>query len=225
MAVSSYYLLILQLLLSAVGSTPPEEPFTCVSANTNCTVTNAYGTFPDRSVCRAAKVVYPTNEVELVTAVAEATRIRQKMRVVTRFGHSIPKLACTDGEDGLLISTKFLNRTVSVDPNALTMTAESGLSLRQFIRDAAAVGMALPCGPYWWGSTVGGLLATGSHGSTLRVNGSGIHDYVTEIRLISPGTVGEGFVKVRVLNYENYYPPMDFNAVMVSLGVLGVISQ
>ncbi|XP_010544874.1 PREDICTED: probable L-gulonolactone oxidase 6 [Tarenaya hassleriana] len=212
---------ILSLLLVAV-STPPEDPVKCASGNTNCTVTNSYGAFPDRSTCRAANVAYPTNEAELVSIVAAATRAQRKMRVVTRFGHSIPKLACTDGKDGLLISTKFLNRTLKADPAALTLTVESGVSLRQLIGEAAKAGMALPYAPYWWGLTVGGLMGTGAHGSSLWGKGSAIHDYVTEIQMVSPGSADEGFVRVRVLNESTLN---EFNAAKVSLGVLGVISQ
>ncbi|KAL9844393.1 putative oxidoreductase [Arabidopsis thaliana] len=204
-------------------STPPEDPVKCVSGNTNCTVTNSYGAFPDRSTCRAANVAYPTTEAELISVVAAATKAGRKMRVTTRYSHSITKLACTDGTDGLLISTKFLNHTVRTDATAMTLTVESGVTLRQLIAEAAKVGLALPYAPYWWGLTVGGMMGTGAHGSSLWGKGSAVHDYVTEIRIVSPGSVNDGFAKVRVLRETT--TPNEFNAAKVSLGVLGVISQ
>ncbi|CAA7016050.1 unnamed protein product [Microthlaspi erraticum] len=213
---------ILTFVLTAI-STPPEDPIKCVSGNTNCTVTNSYGAFADRSTCRAANVAYPTTEAELVSVVATATKAGRKMRVTTRYSHSITKLVCTDGTDGLLISTNFLNHTVRADVEAMTLTVETGVTLRQLIAEAAKVGLALPYAPYWWGLTVGGMMATGAHGSSLWGKGSAVHDYVTEIKMVSPGSVSDGFAKVRVLGES--MTPNEFNAAKVSLGVLGVISQ
>ncbi|KAL1223381.1 L-gulonolactone oxidase 5 [Cardamine amara subsp. amara] len=210
-------------LVHTTFSTPPEDPVKCVSGNTDCIITSAYGAFPDRSICRAANVAYPTTEAELVSIVAAATKASQKMRVTTRYSHSIPKLACADGDGGLFISTKFLNHTVRADPMAMTLTVESGVTLRQLIAEAAKVGLALPYAPYWWGVTVGGMMGTGAHGSSLFGKGSAVHDYVTEIRMVSPGLVNDGFAKVRVLT--EITTPEEFNAAKVSLGVLGVISQ
>ncbi|CAN8248336.1 unnamed protein product [Cochlearia groenlandica] len=215
--------LIFFCIFTFASSSPPEDPVKCESGNTLCTVTNSYGAFPDRSTCEASKVEYPRTETELVSAVAAATRAGQKMRVVTRYSHSIPKLACTDGKNGTLISTKFLNHVVRTDQEAKTLTVESGVTLRQLIDEAAKLELALPYAPYWWGLTVGGMMGTGAHGSSLWGNGSAVHDYVTEIRLVSPGSVSNGYITVRVLSET--INPEEFNAAKVSLGVLGVISQ
>ncbi|KAF8107504.1 hypothetical protein N665_0120s0028 [Sinapis alba] len=217
------WLSVIFCFFTFASSTSPDDPVKCESGNTMCTVTNSYGAFPDRSICKAAKVEYPKTEAELVYVVAAATRAGQKMRVVTRYSHSIPKLVCTDGKHGILISTKFLNHVVRTDSKAKTLTVESGVTLRQLIEEAAKLEMALPYAPYWWGLTVGGIMGTGAHGSSLWGKGSAVHDYVTEIRMVSPGSVSDGYVKVRVLNKN--MNPEDFNAAKVSLGVLGVISQ
>ncbi|PIM99226.1 D-arabinono-1, 4-lactone oxidase [Handroanthus impetiginosus] len=191
------------IFICAVKSSPPEDPIKCLGMvpNSNCTIKNSYGAFPDRSTCRAAKAVYPTSEAELISAVANATISKTKMKVATRYSHSIPKLVCPDGDDGILISTKYLNHVLEVDVSAMTMTVESGVTLRQVIDEAAKAKLALPYGPYWWGLTVGGMLGTGAHGSSLWGD--------------------EGYAKVRVLEAGN--PELD--AAKVSLGVLGVISQ
>lgn len=209
------------LLIIFVSCSPPEDPIKCSSKNTNCTITNSYGTFPDRSVCRAVEVAYPSTEEELISVVATTTRSKRKMKVATRFSHSIPKLVCPDGQDGLLISTKYLNRTLRIDVKSMTMTVETGVTLRQLINDASHAGLALPYAPYWWGLTIGGLLSTGAHGSTLWGKGSSVHDYVVELRVVSPGGPEGGYAKVRTLNDGD----KDMNAAKVSLGVLGVISQ
>ncbi|PRQ44628.1 putative oxidoreductase [Rosa chinensis] len=210
------------LLSFLVCSTPPEDPIKCSSSNnTNCTITNSYGIFPDRTVCKATSVSYPSTEEELVKVVADATKNKKSMKVATRYSHSIPKLVCPRGEDGLIISTNNLNRVVKVDVEGMKMTVESGVTLRQVISEAAKVDLALPYAPYWWGLTVGGLLGTGAHGSTLWGKGSSVHDYVVGLRIVSSGGPEVGYVKVRSLVQGD----KDLNAAKVSLGVLGVISQ
>ncbi|PHT71928.1 L-gulonolactone oxidase 5 [Capsicum annuum] len=201
---------------------PPEEPIKCSSkTNLNCTITNSYGAFPDRAVCKAAQAVFPTTEEELISVVANATKEKRKMKVATRFSHSIPKLVCPDGEDGLLISTKFLNKIIRVDQENMTMTVESGVTLRQLISEAAKAELVLPYAPYWWGLTIGGLIGTGAHGSTLWGLGSSVHDYIVQLRIVTPAEAAHSYAKVRTL--ENGNP--ELNAARVSLGVLGVISQ
>ncbi|XP_010676589.2 LOW QUALITY PROTEIN: probable L-gulonolactone oxidase 4 [Beta vulgaris subsp. vulgaris] len=204
-----------------VTCNPPEEPIKCSSGNSDCTITNGYGSFPDRSICRAANVVYPENEDQLISYVKDATTNKRKIKVATKHGHSYPKLVCPDGEDGLLISTKNLNKIINVNMTEETMTVESGVTLQQLIDEAAKVNLALTSSPYWAGVTVGGMLGTGAHGSSLWGRGSAVHDFVVGLKIVSPGNPEDDYVKVRTLTVGDE----DLDAAKVSLGVLGVISQ
>ncbi|KAK6918203.1 FAD linked oxidase, N-terminal [Dillenia turbinata] len=213
--------LCLFFLFCFVCCTPPGDPIKCSSKTTNCTITNTYGTFPDRTICHAAAAAYPTNEDELVEVIASATKNKIKMKATTRYSHSIPKLVCPNGEDGLLISTKYLNRTLSINESTMTITVESGMTLRQLINDAAKAGLALPYAPYFWGVTVGGMLGTGAHGSSLWGIGSSVSDYVVGLRIVTPAGPEDGYAKVQKIDVGQ----ADLDAAKVSLGVLGVISQ
>ncbi|CAN0842341.1 Probable L-gulonolactone oxidase 6 [Linum grandiflorum] len=143
------------------------------------------------------------------------------MKVTTRYSHSMTKLVCPDGEDGLLISTNNLNRVVKIDNTSMTVTVESGILTGDLYDALAKRDLALPYTPYFRGLTIGGLISTHAHGSTLHQNGGSPSDYVVGLTIISPGTKEQGYAKVRRLREGG----VGLDAARVSLGVLGVISE
>ncbi|KAJ8486166.1 hypothetical protein OPV22_018651 [Ensete ventricosum] len=218
--------LLLPLLLVVIGSKPfftsAKPPAPPVSCNvTGCVLSNAYGAWGDRSECWVRSVVYPRNEEELRSAVAEANRNNLKAKVVSGFSHAIPRLACPPPENSVLISTAKYNTRIEVDVAGRTVTADSGVGLRDLIDKVEAAGLSLVASTYWEGVSVGGIISTGSHGSSWWGKGGAVHDHVVSLSMVIPAGESEGYAKVvRLLRGD----PL-FNAASVSLGLLGIISQ
>ncbi|OAY84089.1 L-gulonolactone oxidase 3 [Ananas comosus] len=221
----------LLLLLSpphAADSLPPASPIRC-DENAGCVVSNAYGAWNDRRTeCRAGSAVYPTTEAELLSAVAASRD--SKAKVATAFSHTIPKLACpqpggnsSNGSttSSVLISTAQYRQALEFGPADRTVTATSGWGLREVIDAAEERGMSLAAAPYWEGVSVGGMVATGAHGSSWWGRGGAVHDAVDAVSVVVPAGCREGFAKVVRLRRGD----PGFGAAVVSLGLLGVVSQ
>ena len=216
---------VLEVLLCVVGvlvlAKPPQNPVQCSSGTHNCTIKNAYGAWADRGKCVVSSAAFPTTEAGLVAAVARAVRLGKKVKVISPWAHSIPKLACPDGRDGLIISTSRYNRRIVVDKSRKTVEVDAGMNLRQLVDAIAQHGLALPYMPYWGGVSIAGLISTGAHGSSLFQKGGAVHEYVVALRLVIPATKAEGYARIVVLDESQ---PEEFNAAKVGLGVLGAIS-
>ncbi|XP_019183724.1 PREDICTED: L-gulonolactone oxidase 3 [Ipomoea nil] len=208
------------VVISIAVAMPPQNPLQCNA--TGCTLYNSYGVWGDRKECRSPRAVFPTTEEELRAAVADAHRRNEKIKVVTRFSHSIPKLACpTNGVDTIFISTERYNSSIDVDVANRAVTADAGVGLRALIDRVEGEGLSLVASPYWEGVTVAGVVSTGAHGSSWWGKGGAVHEHVIGISLVVPATASEGYAKVVRLTAED---PL-FNAAKVSLGLLGVISK
>ncbi len=123
--------------------------------------------------------------------------------------------------DSIFLSTLNYSAIIAINETlAMTATVQSGIGLSTFLDAVAAQNLALPIAHYWDGVTLGDLLGTGGHGSTLFGRGSAVHDYVTSLKLVIPATAAEGYSKTITLTAE--CDPADLNAAKLSLGVLGV---
>jgi len=78
-----------------------------------------------------------------------------------------------------------------------TVTLESGVTLKQITNEAWKKWFGFT--PYWYGLTIGGMIGTGAHWSTLWGKGSSIHYYVVEIRIVRPQIPKMDMLKLRFL--------------------------
>nr|XP_043639351.1 L-gulonolactone oxidase 3 [Erigeron canadensis] len=202
---------------------PPPPPIQCNTRTSSCTLHNSYGIWGDRKDCYASRVIYPTTQDQLLSIVADATKNKHKLKVVSKFSHTIPKFACPAiGNSSVLVSTEKFNSKIDVNVDGLTVTVDSGVGLRDLINKVEDVGLSLVAAPYWEGVSVGGLISSGAHGSSWKGNGGAVHDHVVNIDIIVPGLQNEGFAKILHLDATNNEL---FDAAKVSLGTLGIISK
>ncbi|KAK4380922.1 L-gulonolactone oxidase 3 [Sesamum angolense] len=110
---------------------PPPNPVQC--SQTGCKLYNSYGVWGPERLPRAGRRI-PHTEEELRSAVANANKNHLKVKVVSRFSHTIPKLACpTNQSRAILISTEKYNTSIDVDVASMTVTADAGVGLRAVI--------------------------------------------------------------------------------------------
>ncbi|KAG6698543.1 hypothetical protein I3842_08G025000 [Carya illinoinensis] len=220
------HLLAWSSTLLNIHAMPPLPPVQCnrISAS-GCTLYNPYGAWGDRKDCHIPNVTYPTTEEQLRLAVAYANQNKLKVKVVSKFSHSIPKLACpssTSGsEEALLVSTAKYDSSIEVDAENFAVTADAGVGLRELIDRVEEAGLSLVAAPYWEGVSVAGLISTGAHGSSWWGKGGAVHDHVIGLSLVVPARPSEGYAKIIRLEPRD---PL-FDAAKVSLGLLGVISK
>ncbi|KAI6680036.1 hypothetical protein NL676_033917 [Syzygium grande] len=208
------------------ASMPPPSPVMCNSpaGGDGCILHNSYGAWNDRLDCRVQNVTYPSTEEELHSAVAYATRNGLNVKVVSKFSHTMPKLACpgrTQSANSYLISTVNYASSIDIDETNLVVTADAGVPLRELINRVEGRGLSLVAATYWEGVSVGGLISTGAHGSSWWGKGGAVHDHVVGISLVVPAKESEGFAKVIRIEAQDQL----LNAARVSLGMLGVISK
>ena len=216
------HLLVWGTTLQTIRAIPPEAPVQC--NRTVCTLYNSYGIWGDRKDCHVKSVAYPTTEEELRLAVAYANKNKLKVKVVSKFSHTITKLACPtthQSDDSMLISTAKYDSHIEIDSANFAVTADAGVALRELIDEVEEAGLSLVAAPYWEGVSVAGLISTGAHGSSWWGKGGAVHDHVIGLSLIVPASESEGYAKVIQIGAQDQL----LNAAKVSLGVLGVISK
>ena len=144
-----------------------------------------------------------------VTSEEELQDIIRKTDKVRFFGKKQSSSDIAAGVDTLIDISKY-NKIIVYNDLERTITVQSGIILGDMLEAIEAKGWCIPCLPDINTITVGGALATGTHGTS----GKLLCEYMTSCRLI----LADGSIKV--INEEHEL----INAVRVSLGVLGVMS-
>jgi len=146
----------------------------------------------------------PSTEEELCSAVAQSTSVR----VVGKGYSSADIQAGTES----LISLENYNRIVSLDTNKKEVTAQAGVLLKDLIHTCASQDLGFPALPDIDGVTLGGALATGTHGTGRDAHP--LSGYMSSCTLVlSDGTLKTFTTKDR-----------EFPGLRVSLGLWGIFS-
>lgn len=164
----------------------------------------AWVSWNGKIVHRYSRIVRPQTEAELAEAVKNAEHVRV-------FGSRQSSADIAAGTETLIDNTAY-DGIVSFDEEAGEVTVRSGMSLRAFLEEIEARGFALPCLPDINTITIGGALATGTHGTA-----GGAHplaEYMIHARLVT----ADGSIQ-QVDESSEIMP-----ALRNSLGVLGVFS-
>jgi len=126
--------------------------------------------------CAPRDRVAPRTADELARVVREAAAGGRRVRMAGT-GHSWMPLVPTDD---VLVSTRRLDRLVDVRGD--TITVEAGMELRALLRHAARAGLTVTGASMLREVSVGGLVATGSHGTGMRYGA--LCDHVEAAELI-----------------------------------------
>lgn len=174
----------------------------------NATLKNYQGTYE----CLPEVIYDPANVEEVQQIVKDALASGKTIMTGNRKFASQIDAACTaDGE--IQITLKNMNKLLNYNAAEKTVTVQAGMrfnDLNEFLRpQKLAVNMVTELGTF----TIGGMLGSGTHGSTLQKPSNMIADYVTEMKIV------DGLGDVRVLTGEQ------LNAARVNLGVLGVVVE
>lgn len=164
------------------------------------------------AACDPQVALLPETVEDLVAIVAEARASGRRVRVAAS-GHSWPALATTN--DLLVITHRLEKVTISRKSQAgPLLIAEAGATNRQMNDVLAQHGLTLPFNVVLESVRIGGLVATGSHGS-----GWGtptLSDLVEAIEIVN--AAGE----VVCYNVATHGPEI-MSAVRLSLGLFGII--
>ncbi|KAJ5970366.1 L-gulonolactone/D-arabinono-1-4-lactone oxidase [Penicillium vulpinum] len=155
--------------------------------------------------------IRPQTIPEIQQLVTLARRCRRRI-VTVGSGHSPSDLTCTSS---WLVNLDDFNRIISVDPSTGSVTVEAGIRLHDLGTQLEKHGLTLENLGSIDSQSIAGVIATGTHGSSLR------HGLVSEC-IDSLGLVLANGQLVRCSPTNN---PDLFRAGLVSLGALGIVVE
>ncbi len=153
-------------------------------------------------------ILSPSSLEELQKAILKAHSSKSKVRFAGSL-HSLNALCATSD---IQIQTDKLNRIISLDKSALRVKVEAGIKIGALLAELAKEGLSLPNQGYITEQSIGGAIATATHGSGRTGTLSGA---VVEIELID----SRGNLHSLSPDANNHL----FSAAIVNLGCLGAI--
>ncbi|CAN8004564.1 unnamed protein product [Ixodes hexagonus] len=160
--------------------------------------------------CKPEYWFAPKNQEELCEVLAFALQRGKKARVVGA-GFSPSDIACSSE---VMISMRSMDKVLEVNKEKMTVKAEAGVTLKRLNEvELAENGLALPSLGAVSEITLGGAIATGTHGSGL--NFGILATQVLELELVT--SLGERLACSRERN------PEVFLAATCGLGAIGVV--
>ncbi|KAJ1758009.1 D-arabinono-1,4-lactone oxidase [Coemansia sp. RSA 1591] len=153
----------------------------------------------------------PTTDGEIQQIVRIARRYAMTVKAIGS-GHSPSDIACTDS---IMLNMDKMNRVLSCDQHARTMTVEGGMRLHELHDVLKRHGLALSCVGSISDQSVAGAIATATHGTGAAY--SDLSSVVVHLVLID-GT-GRRQVCSAAANSDV------FDAARCSLGALGIVTQ
>lgn len=170
------------------------------------TINNYQGTFE----CHPDVIHAPSTIEEIQDIVRDALADGRTIMTGNRKFRSQIDAACTENGQ-IQITMENMNQVVDIDEDAMTVKVQSGMrfnDLNEVLSEhQLAVNMVTELATF----TIGGMLGSGTHGSTFQKKSNMIADYVIAM------TIVDGLGNVRVITGE------ELNAARVNLGVLGVV--
>ncbi|MBN2280188.1 MAG: FAD-binding protein [Candidatus Marinimicrobia bacterium] len=148
---------------------------------------------------------FPDTENEIVKIVKNA----QKLRVVGTGKSSADIAAGTS----TLVSLEKYNQILSIDHKSHRITVQSGILLKTLLQEMEKNGLAFPALPDIDDITVGGAIATGTHGTGK--NAQSLSEYIVALKMVNAS--GE------IDTIQSGDPAL--GAYKISLGLLGVITE
>ncbi|MGZ3926940.1 MAG: FAD-binding protein [Mucilaginibacter sp.] len=162
----------------------------------------------------AGNLTYSTDKVQYPKTVAEVQQLVKKLPKLKALGtrHCFNTIA--DSRDDLL-STKEMNKVVSLDAKAHTVTVEGGIKYGELAPYLHQHGFALHNLASLPHISVAGSISTATHGSGVK-NGN-LASTVTGLEIV----IADG----SIINLTKDSDPEKLNAATVSLGAMGVITK
>ena len=163
-----------------------------------------------------AHLLTPITEADIVDCVHSARLARATLKVLGA-GHSLSVIAVPDGEGGWPMSLHKHNRILSVDHDRLLVRAEAGCTLKALSAHLHSVGLAIALLGSISEQTLAGAIQTGTHPTGARYGP--VHTQVHSFVVIT----GQG--ERLELSADDPAQSELFQAMVVGLGVMGVVSE